>query len=384
MIYLDNAASTAIHPDVLDAMQPYFTQEYGNPSSIHRSGRVSRRAIFNAREQISRLVGSTPEEILFTSGGTESNNMVFNIISQSKKRHVVTSSIEHESVLQPCKKLESIGFDVTYLPVDKYGMIDTELIRDVIRDDTCIVSIMFANNEVGTIQNIRDIGKLCQKYDVLFHTDATQALGKISIDVHDLCIDLMSISSHKIHGPKGVGSLYVQNDLEISPLILGGGQENGMRSGTENVSGIVGFGTACKIALENMSKNIQAMISMRNKLNDKIQSKLKHIEYNGHPTQRLPNNSHFAFLGLNGEDLIVKLDENHIAASTGSACSLISQQESHVLKAMNLSYEQILGSLRLTVSSLNTLEEMEQASSILVSTVTDLRRVSPYREKYGF
>ena len=384
MIYLDNAASTAIHPDVLDAMQPYFTQEYGNPSSIHRSGRVSRRAISDAREQISKLVGSTLNEVLFTSGGTESNNMVFNIISQSKKKHVVTSSIEHESVLQPCKKLESIGFDVTYLPVDKYGMIDTKMLHDAIRDDTCLVSIMFANNEVGTIQNIRDIGKLCQKYDVPFHTDATQALGKISIDVHDLCINLMSISSHKIHGPKGVGSLYVQNDLEISPLILGGGQENGMRSGTENVSGIVGFGTACKIALENMSKNIQAMMSMRDKLNYTIQSELKHIEYNGHPTQRLPNNSHFAFLGLNGEDLIVKLDENHIAASTGSACSLISQQESHVLKSMNLSYEQILGSLRLTVSSLNTPEEMEQASSILVSTVNDLRRVSPYREKYGF
>lgn len=384
MIYLDNAASTAIHPDVLDAMRPYFTQEYGNPSSIHRSGRVSRRAIFDAREQISKLIGSTHDEILFTSGGTESNNMVFNIVSRGKKRHVVTSSIEHESVLQPCKKLESIGFDVTYLPVDEYGIINTETIHDAIRDDTCLVSVMFANNEVGTVQNIRDIGKLCKRYNVSFHTDATQALGKIPIDVHDLCINLMSISSHKIHGPKGVGALYVQNDLEILPLILGGGQENGMRSGTENVSGIVGFGTACKIAMENMSKNIQAMMSMRNKLNDKIQGTLKHIEYNGHPTQRLPNNSHFTFLGLNGEDLIVKLDENHISASTGSACSLISQQESHVLKAMNLSYEQILGSLRLTVSSLNTLEEMEKASDILISTVNDLRRVSPYREKYGF
>ena len=385
MIYLDNAASTQIHEDVLNSMLPYLKEQYGNPSSIHRYGRLTRKAIHKARKQIASLINADPAEILITSGGTESNNTVLmGISSQFSSGQIITSSIEHDAILEPCKKLVSNGFQVDYLPVDKSGMIDLSDLKNIISENTRLVSIMFGNNEVGTIQPIVEIGKICHKHNILFHTDAVQAVGKLPVDVSELGVDLLSISSHKLHGPKGIGALYIKNDVKINPLILGGGQEFRLRSGTENVASIVGFGQACEIAQNNLSKNILYVKKLQTLLVERVLDQIPETTFNGHSEFRLSNNAHFTFLGVNGEDLIIKLDEYGIAASTGSACSVNTQKSSHVLESMGFSLEQITGSLRLTVGIFNTENEIKETVDILKKVVAELRAVSPFKEKYSF
>lgn len=382
---MDNAASTPVHQEVIDEMIPYFKEQYGNPSSIHKVGRIANLAVRNARRRIADLIGADSKEILITSGGTESNNTAINGIAlQGKGGHIITSSIEHDAILEPCKNLERQGYRISYLPVDKNGLVSPEDVKREISYDTCLITIMFANNEVGTIQPIREIAEVAHQNNIVFHTDAVQALGKVPINVKELGIDLLSISSHKINGPKGVGALYLRKGIAISPIILGGGQENGLRSGTENVASIVGFGMACKLAKENMDRNTAHFRNLASKLITRILTEIPRTTLNGHSEKRIPINTHFTFLGVNGEDLIIKLDENKIAASTGSACSVRTQKASHVLKAMGFSHEQITGSLRLTVGITNTEEEMDKAVDVLKKVVQELRAVSPYKDKYNF
>ena len=384
MIYLDNAASTKIHNDVLEDMMPYLKEHYGNPSSIHRYGRLARKAIEKARKQIAYLINADPSEILLTSGGTESNNTaLYGIAKKNPRSRIITSSIEHDAILEPCKKLEKEGFDIIYLPVNKYGLVDPLILNDNLTENTSLVSIMFGNNEVGTVEPISDFVKICKEQNIPFHTDAVQAIGKIPIDVKELGIDLLSISSHKINGPKGIGALYIRKGISIDPVILGGGQENGLRSGTENVANIVGFGKACELSRINLLENISRMKELRDYISNKIIQEIPKVILNGHPESRLPNNIHFTFLGVNGEDLLIKLDEHEIAASTGSACSVQIQKASHVLQAMGFSHEQITGSLRLTLGISNNLEEMDKTVEILKNVVKELRSVSPFKEKYS-
>lgn len=385
MIYLDNAASTQIHDDVLESMLPYLKEQYGNPSSIHRYGRLSRKAVEKARKQIASLINADPSEIFITSGGTESNNTALRgITTKHSSGQIITSSIEHDAILEPCKKLSQEGFDLVYLPVDNFGMISLSDLKDSLSEKTRIVSIMFGNNEVGTIQPIAEIAKLCHEHGVVFHTDAVQAIGKVPIDVHELGVDLLSISSHKLYGPKGIGALFIKKGTILNPLILGGGQEHGLRSGTENVANIVGFGNACNIAKSNFNENISHMQKLRDILVQNVSDEISQVTVNGHLESHLPNNAHFTFLGVNGEDLIIKLDEYGIAASTGSACSVHTQKESHVLRAMGFSHEQITGSLRLTTGIFNDQKEIEQTVEILKKVVEELRSVSPFKEKYSF
>jgi len=385
LIYLDNAASTQIHENVLNSMLPYLKEHYGNPSSMHRYGRLAHKAIEKARKQIASLINAEPSEILLTSGGTESNNTALRgIAMKNHSGQIITSSIEHDAILEPCKKLGQNGFDVDYLPVNQFGMVECPDLKNHISEKTNLVSIMFGNNEVGTIQPISEIAKICKEHKVPFHTDAIQAVGKIPIDVKELDVDLLSISSHKLYGPKGIGALYIKNGIDVDPVILGGGQEHGLRSGTENVASIVGFGKACEIAKNNLNENISQMTKLRDTLVEKVLNEIPEVILNGHSQYRLPNNAHFTFLGVNGEDLIIKLDEYGIAASTGSACSVNTQKASHVLQAMGFSHEQITGSLRLTIGIFNDQKEIEQTVDVLKKVVKELRSVSPYKEKYSF
>lgn len=385
MIYLDNAASTQIHESVLNSMLPYLKEQFGNPSSIHRYGRLAHKAIEKARKQVAELINAEPSEIYFTSGGTESNNIALcGIALKNPDSRLITSSIEHDAILEPCKKLKNSGFDLVYLPVDKFGTIDLQILRNSITENTSLISVMFGNNEIGTIQPIEEIGKICYERNIPFHTDAVQAVGKIPIDVKKLKIDMLSISSHKINGPKGIGALFIRNGLIVDPIILGGGQEKGLRSGTENVANIVGFGKACEISKSTLDENINFLKQLRDHLIKKILNEIPHVTLNGHPENRLPHNAHFTFLGVNGEDLIIKLDENGIAASTGSACSVHTQKASHVLQSMGFSHEQITGSLRLTVGMFNTLDEIDETVTVLHKVVKELRSFSPFKEKYSF
>jgi len=388
LIYLDNAASTAVHPEVVKEMLPYFDVQYGNPSSIHQFGRKAKNAIQKARKQVAALVGAESNEILFTSGGTESNNTILDGVLKSSGKpdpeHIITSSIEHEAILQPCKEFENIGIKITYLPVDEHGIVDPNDIANSINSQTVLVSIMLANNEVGTIQPIKEITEICKKYQIPLHTDAVQAVGKVPINVKELAVDALSVSSHKINGPKGIGALFIKKGLRVTPQILGGGQENGMRSGTENVASIVGFGKACEIAKEKLNENISHFQTLHSSILSKIVKEIPHVKLNGHPEKRIFNNLHLTFLGVNGEDLIIKLDEHGIAASTGSACSVHTQKASHVLKAMGFNHEQITGSLRISFGYTNTLDEVEQAVEVLKEVVAELRSVSPYKTKYNF
>ena len=394
MIYLDNAASTAVHPDVVKEMLPYFDVQYGNPSSIHQFGRKAKNAIQKARKQVAALIGAEPDEILFTSGGTESNNTILygtqklhemtHVNFKLENNHIITSSIEHEAVLEPCKKLKEMGLKISYIPVDEHGIVDYNDVANSITENTVLISIMFANNEVGTIQPIKEISEICKKYQIPLHTDAVQAVGKVPINVKELGVDALSISSHKINGPKGVGALFIKKGLIISPEILGGGQENGLRSGTENVASIVGFGKACEITKERLNENISHFQTIHSSMLSKIVKEIPHVKLNGHPEKRIFNNIHLTFFGVNGEDLIIKLDEHGIAASTGSACSVHRQKASHVLKAMGFNHEQITGSLRLSFGYMNTLNEVNETVEVLKKVVSELRNVSPYKTKYNF
>ena len=389
MIYLDNAASTAVHPEVVKEMMPYFDVQYGNPSSIHQFGRKAKNAIQKARKQVAALIDAEPDEILFTSGGTESNNTILYGITKLQgshldQNHIITSSIEHEAILQPCKEFENIGIKITYLPVDEHGIVNPDDITNSINPHTVLVSIMFANNEVGTIQPIKEISEICKKYQIPLHTDAVQAVGKVPINVKELGVDALSISSHKINGPKGIGALFIKKGLKIDPYIRGGGQENGLRSGTENVASIVGFGKACEIAKERLNENISHFQTLHSSTLSRIIKEIPHVKLNGHPDKRIFNNIHLTFLGVNGEDLIIKLDEYGVAASTGSACSIHTQKASHVLQAMGFNHEQITGSLRISFGYLNTLDEVDQTVEVLKKVVAELRSVSPYKIKYNF
>ena len=389
MIYFDNAASTAVHPEVVKEMLPYFDVQYGNPSPIHQFGRKAKNAVQKARKQVAALIGAEPDEITFTSGATESNNTIFLGCPkfQGEKfelNHIIISSIEHDAVLEPVRGFEKNGVQVTYLPVDEHGLVNPDDITKSINKKTTIVSIMFANNEVGTIQPIKEISEICKKYQIPLHTDAVQAAGKVPINVKELGIDALSISSHKINGPKGVGALFIKKGFAVEAIIEGGGQENGIRSGTENVASIVGFGKACEIAKDKLSDNISHFHSLYLSMLTKTIKEITHVKLNGHPEKRIFNNIHLTFLGVNGEDLIIKLDEHGIAASTGSACSVHTQKASHVLQAMGFNHEQITGSLRLSFGYTNTLDEINQTVEVLKKVVSELRSVSPYKTKYNF
>ena len=376
MIYMDNAASSPLRPEVLEAMLPYM-RSVGNPSSIHRDGRSARRGVEGARRHVASLLNADPSEILFTSGGTEANNTALRGASGGR---LVTTSIEHESVLEPCR---AQARPVTYLEPDGAGTISPGTLDESLSEPAALVSIMTANNEVGTIQDIRALAGICRRHGAIFHTDMVQAAGKIPVDVRSWGVDMASVSAHKIGGPMGVGALYVRAGTELEPLVLGGGQESGMRSGTENVAGIVGFGEACRLARAEMSRNVPYVSSLRDEL-VALLLEIPHSVLNGHPTSRLPGNAHLAFLGVSGEDLIIKLDENGIAASTGSACSVHTQKESHVLRAMGLPAETISSSLRLTLGPQNTAGEIAGVAEAMPRIVSELRSVSPLRGRYGF
>ena len=385
MIYLDNAATTPLLGEVFDEMLPYLKENYGNPSSIHRLGRQANNALELARKRIAKLINSQGK-VVFTSGATEANNLALKGLAyamRDKGNHIITSSVEHEAVLEPCRELEREGFRVTYLPVDRQGMVDLDALERSIDEKTILISIMFANNEVGTIQPVKEITKIAHKHNVPFHTDAVQAVGKIPVDVKEFGIDLITLSAHKMYGPKGVGALCISNGLKIEPILHGGGQENEIRSGTQNVAGIVGMGKAAEVALQKIDAYSGQVKNLRDLLAGSVLKDITHSKLNGHPTQRLPNNAHFTFLGVNGEDLIIKLDENGIAASTGSACSVQKQKASHVLKAMGFSHEEITGSLRLTLGIQNTTQEVEQTIINLNKIVRELREFSPYKFKYA-
>lgn len=380
-VYLDNAATTSICPEALQRMNEFSKVNYGNPSSLHSWGRAAKEALEQSRLFISSSIGAEPTELIFTSSGTESDNLaVIGTAYQQKKGHIITSKIEHPAVLEPCKYLEKNGFDVSYIPVDKYGIVDISRLENEIREDTILISIMHANNEIGTIEPIQQIGSLAKKNDIVFHTDAVQTAGKIPLNVNKFNIDLLSMSSHKIHGPKGVGALYIRKGIKILPLFLGGGHEKGLRSSTENVVGIAGFSKAFEIAFNSREKNAKHMTILR----DKLIKEIKQIDQTfltGHPTARLPNNASFYFKGIEGESLILMLDDKGIGASTGSACSSTKLRASHVLLATGVKQEDAHGSLRFTLSRFTTPEEIEYVLHELPIIVSELRNISPLWNK---
>lgn len=379
-VYMDNAATTKLSPDVLNAMMPYLTDIYGNASSVHAFGREAREGVEHARNQVAAAINASPDEIFFTAGGTESDNMAIKGVAHKyakKGKHIITTAIEHHAVLHTCEALEKEGYEVTYLPVDEDGLISVEQVRAAMRDDTLIVTVMFANNEVGTIEPIAEIGALCRERNVLFHTDAVQAVCHIPIDVKAMNIDLMSISAHKFHGPKGIGALYCRKGIVLEPVIVGGAQERKRRAGTENVAGIVGLGAAIERAHKNMSADMARVSALRDKLISGILKDIPHVKLNGHPTQRLPQNVNFSIRYIEGESILLMLDINGIAASSGSACTSGSLDPSHVLLAMGIPHEIAHGSLRLTLSDMTTDEEVDYVLETLTKTVKRLRDMSP-------
>ena len=379
-VYMDNAATTKLSPDVLNAMMPYLTDIYGNASSVHAFGREAREGVEHARNQVAAAINASPDEIFFTAGGTESDNMAIKGVAHKyakKGKHIITTAIEHHAVLHTCEALEKEGYEVTYLPVDEDGLISVEQVKAAMRDDTLLVTVMFANNEVGTIEPIAEIGALCRERNVLFHTDAVQAVCHIPIDVKAMNIDLMSISAHKFHGPKGIGALYCRKGIVLEPVIVGGAQERKRRAGTENVAGIVGLGAAIERAHKNMAADMARVSALRDKLISGILKNIPHVKLNGHPTQRLPQNVNFSIRYIEGESILLMLDINGIAASSGSACTSGSLDPSHVLLAMGIPHEIAHGSLRLTLSDMTTDEEVDYVLETLTKTVKRLRDMSP-------
>lgn len=380
VIYFDNAATTSVHPEVLKSMIPYFCDEYANPAGAYQSARAAENAVNRARIQAARLIGARPDEIYFTSGGSESDNWAIKSYSREVRRknkgascHIITTSIEHNAVLNSCKTLEAEGFSVTYLPCDKYGFVHPETVLSAIRDDTILISVMAANNEVGSIQPLKAIGQIARRHQIVFHVDAVQAYGHIPLNVNDCMIDMLSMSAHKLRGPKGVGFLYIRNGLELSSYIDGGSQENGHRAGTSNVPGIVGLGKACEIAARSMSRNINNMTRLRNRIIYKIRQGLPDAVLTGPEQMRLPNNISFCFPHVESAKLLAMLDMQGICASAGSACSTGAAGPSHVLIAMGISPDLAAGSLRLTISSDTTPEEADYVAETVVKTVKKLR-----------
>ena len=376
-VYLDHAATTPVDEEVLEEMLPYFTKKYGNASSLHSFGREARDAIERSRERVAELIGAESEEIIFTAGGTESDNIAIKGIAfREGKGHIITSQIEHPAVMATCQHLEKKGFDVTYLPVDRYGMVSPEDVENAIRDDTILITIMHANNEIGTVEPIEEIAKIARENEIVFHTDAVQSVGKIPVNVKRIGMDMLSISAHKIYGPKGVGALYIKKGTKIEAIIHGGGHEKGLRPSTENVPGIVGLGKACELAEKRMEEDMKRMQRLRDRLIKGV-LEIEESYLNGHPEKRLPNNAHFRFAAVEGESLILSLDDKGIAGSTGSACSSKKLKPSHVLMAIGLNEVQAHGSLRLTLGRENTEEEIDYVIEVLPPILEKLRAMSP-------
>lgn len=383
-IYLDHSATTHVDTRVLEAMLPYFSEKFGNASSLHSFGQEAAETLAISRELVAVALGAKPSEIIFTSGGTESDNLAIKgaaYMHSSKGRHIITSVIEHPAVLRTCEELEREGFEVTYVPADSEGILDLKFLEDSIRHDTILISIMHANNEIGTIQPIKKISDLISGREIILHTDAVQSVGKIPTDVNQLGVDMLSISSHKLHGPKGVGALYLRSGVNIMPLVQGGGHERGLRPGTENIPGIVGFAKAMSISKDQLEEDSKHMQHLRDSMIKKIQSRIPHVRLNGHEKTRLPNNVNMSFRHVEGESLLMLLDMNGVAVSTGSACSSKSQKASHVLTAIDPGVEYIHGSLRFTLGRENSMEEIDIVVDLLEEAVMKLRQLSPFEEE---
>ena len=385
-IYLDYAATTPTHPEVVKVMLPYFTDAFGNPSSIYSYGQEAKGAVEEARTKVAGLIGARDEEIVFTSGGTEADNFALKGVAfanESRGNHIVTSSIEHHAVIETCKFLERRGFSVTYVPVDEYGLIDPDDVRRAITDRTVLISVMHANNEVGTIEPIDEIGKIAREAGIYFHTDAVQTAGHIPADANAIGVDLLSISAHKLYGPKGVGALYIRKGTKLLPFMHGGEQERRRRASTENVPGIVGFGKAAEIAQREMSGEAERLTYLRDRLTNGLLERIEHSRLNGHPVTRLPNNVNISVDFVEGESMLLNLDLEGICASTGSACSSSSLEPSHVLLAIGLSHELAHGSLRFSLGKWTTEEETERVLDVLPGIITKLRAMSPLLKSHG-
>ena len=385
MIYLDNAATTKTAPEVVEAMLPYFSEYYGNPSSIYAIAGKSKEAITKGREQIANVLGAKPEEIYFTAGGSESDNWALKATFEAYKNkgnHIITTKIEHHAILHTCEYLEKRGYEITYLPVDEYGSVSIDELKKAIRPDTILISVMFANNEIGSIQPIKEIGEIAHKHGVLFHTDAVQAFGQVPINVDEMNIDMLSSSGHKLNGPKGIGFLYIRKGVKIRSFVHGGAQERKRRAGTENVPGIVGFGKAVELAVASMDDRIRKETELRDYAIARIEKEIPYCRLNGDRTRRLPNNINFSFRFVEGESLLIMLDMKGICASSGSACTSGSLDPSHVLLAIGLPHEIAHGSLRMTLSAETTKEEIDYTIDNLKEIVAHLRSMSPLYEDF--
>ena len=385
MIYLDNAATTKTAPEVVDAMLPYFSEYYGNASTIYSLGAESKKAMDHARQTIADSLGAKPEEIYFTAGGSESDNWALKATAEayaSKGKHIITTKIEHHAILHTCEYLEKRGFEITYLNVDRDGLISLDELKAAIRPDTSLISVMFANNEIGTIEPIAEIGEIAKEHGVLFHTDAVQAYAQVPINVDEMHIDMLSASGHKLNGPKGIGFLYIRKGVKIRSFVHGGAQERSRRAGTENIPGIVGLGAAVERAMRIMDSKTQREIELRDYLIGRLENEIPHCWLNGHRTKRLPNNINFSFLFIEGESMLIMLDMKGICASSGSACTSGSLDPSHVLLAIGLKHEEAHGSLRLTLSEDSTKEEMDIVAEEVKKIVQRLRDMSPLYEDF--
>jgi len=382
---MDNAATTRVTEPVFEAMKPYFCEVYGNPSSVHQFGREAHEALDKARGQVARALNANPEEIYFTGCGTEADNWAIRgaaLQLSGKGKHIITSAIEHHAVLHACEQLEKEGFEVTYLPVDEYGLVSPESLEAALRPDTVLVTIMLANNEIGTVEPIAELAKIAKAHGALFHTDAVQAVGHIPVDVKALGVDMLSLSGHKFHAPKGIGALYIRKGVRIRSFMLGGAQERKQRAGTENLASIVGLGAALEIAVQNMDEVSKKVAAMRDRLIARLLAEIPYTRLNGHPTKRLPGNANLCFRFIEGEGLLLLLDFKGIAGSSGSACTSGSLDPSHVLLAIGLPHEIAHGSLRLSLSEENTMEEVDYAADALVGIVRRLRDMSPLYEEF--
>jgi len=385
-IYLDYAATTPTHPEVVKAMLPYFTDAFGNPSSIYSYGQEAKGAIEEARSKVADLIGARSSELVFTSGGTEADNFAIMGVAyanEGKGNHIVTTLIEHAAVINTCKFLERRGFSVTYLPVDKYGLVDPDNVKKAITDKTILISVMHASNEVGTIEPIAEIGRIAKEAGIYFHTDAVQTPGHIPVDVNELGVDLLSMSAHRLYGPKGVGALYIRKGTKLVPFMHGGEQERWRRATTENVPGIVGFGKAAEVAQQEMGDDARRLTYLRDQLINGLLERIDHTQLNGHPQKRLPNNVNVSIDFVEGESMLLNLDLEGICAATGSACASSSLEPSHVLRAMGLSHEQAHGSLRFSLGKWTSEEEIVRVLEVLPQIVAKLRAMSPLLKSYG-
>lgn len=385
LIYLDNAATTAILPEVLDKMMPYLTEYYGNPSSVYGLAGVSKEAIDKSRKTIADFIGDKENEIYFTAGGSESDNWAIKSVALAKKakgKHIITTKIEHHAVLHTCEFLEKNGYEVSYIDVDEDGVVKLDELKKAIRPDTILISVMFANNEIGTIQPIKEIGRIAKENGILFHTDAVQAFGHLRINVDELNIDMLSASGHKFHGPKGAGIMYIRNSVKLEPLIHGGAQERKRRAGTHNVPGIVGMGAAIELADKNLEANAEKEIAIRDHLIERVMKEIPHVKLNGHKTNRLPNNANFSIRFIEGESMLMSLNAKGICCSSGSACTSGSLDPSHVLLAIGLPHEIAHGSLRVSMSEETTMEDIDYLVDNLKVIVERLRSMSPLYDDF--